>query len=149
MKIKITLALMTVAAFLLTTVGTSLAATPTDTSSGGSSSTLYKDSQCDPAAKATCVSYDPNADKCSVKQEAACNPVQDYLNPFIKLLSGVAGLAIVIGIIYAGIQYSMSEGDPQKVSAAKRHAKNSVIALFAFLFLYAFLKFLAPGLIVG
>lgn len=88
-----------------------------------------------------------NKEKCNTQE--SCNPIRKYVNPFIKVLSGLAGLAIVVGLIWGGIQYSMSEGDPSKVSTAKRHIRNSVLALVAFLFLYAFIRFLAPGQITG
>ena len=74
-----------------------------------------------------------------------CNIATKYLNPFIKLLSVLVGIAVVIGIIVGGIQYSASGGDPQKAAKAKAHIRNSIIALLAFFFLYAFLRFLTPG----
>lgn len=74
-----------------------------------------------------------------------CNLLTKYLNPLITLLSVVVGIAVVIGLIVGGIQYSSSGGDPQKVAKAKLHIRNSLLALLAFFFLYAFIKFLVPG----
>lgn len=82
--------------------------------------------------------------------DANCNLVTKYVNPLIKLLSGLAGVAVVIGIIVGGIEYASSAGDPQKVSKAKTHIRNSIIALLVFFFLWAGLTFLLPGgLITG
>ena len=74
-----------------------------------------------------------------------CNIITKYLNPFIKILSVMVGIAVVIGIIIGGIQYAASAGDPQKAAGAKLRIRNAVIALLAYFFLYAFLKFLIPG----
>jgi hypothetical protein len=79
------------------------------------------------------------------KPDAGCNLFTKYLNPFIKLLSILAGIAVVIGIAIGGIKYSASAGDPQKTSAAKKIIRDSLVALLVFFFLYALLKFLIPG----
>jgi hypothetical protein len=75
----------------------------------------------------------------------SCNPVTKYLNPLINALAIFAGIAVVIGIIVGGIQYSSSGGDPQKAAAGKKHIKMAIIALVGFFFLYTFLQFLLPG----
>lgn len=80
-----------------------------------------------------------------------CNLVNKYLNPFIAVLSILTGLAVVIGIMYGGIQYASSGGDPQKAATARKHIRNSIVALLMFFFLYAFLRFMLPGegLLIG
>ncbi len=85
------------------------------------------------------------------KPDPNCTIITKYLNPFIRLLSIIAGLAVTIGVIFGGIQYSSAGGDPQKIAKAKMHIRNSIIALLVFLFLYAILRFLIPGntVIVG
>jgi hypothetical protein len=88
----------------------------------------------DPAA-------DPNA-KCD-KQD--CDIISKYVNPTINLLSLVFGLIVVISIILGGIQFTTSEGDPQKAAAAKGRISKAIFALFAYAFLYAFLQFIVPG----
>ena len=55
------------------------------------------------------------------------------------------GLIAVISIILGGIQYSASEGDPQKASKAKNRIVNTIFAIFAYALLYGFLQFLVPG----
>lgn len=71
--------------------------------------------------------------------------ILDYLVLFINVLAGLVGVVVVISIIVAGIQYSTAGADPQKVSAAKNRIRNALIALFFFLFMYAFLNYLVPG----
>lgn len=90
-------------------------------------------------------SFDPAAsnNKCATLDK--CDLVTKYINPFIQLLSALVGVAVVVSIIIGGIQYSSSAGDPQKASAAKARIRNAIIALIAFIFLYALLDFLMPG----
>jgi hypothetical protein len=84
-----------------------------------------------------CDSADPNN---------PCNKfVTNYLNPFILLLSGLVGVAAVISIVVAGIQYSSSSDDPSAISKAKKRIFETVIGLLAYAFLLAFLNYIVPG----
>jgi len=74
-----------------------------------------------------------------------CDLVAKYVNPMLKLLAAVFGTIAVISVIAGGIQYTSSSGDPQKVAEAKKRLVNTIIAVVAFLFMYAFLQFLIPG----
>jgi hypothetical protein len=76
---------------------------------------------------------------------AAGQKIYDWLTLFINFLSAIVGIIVVGSIIWAGIQYSSASADPQKVSAAKNRIKNAVLALVAYLFIYAFLNYLIPG----
>jgi hypothetical protein len=74
-----------------------------------------------------------------------CDLIKTYINPGIKLLSVVFGLIVMVSLIMGGIQYSTSEGDPQKVSKAKHRLTMTVISLVAYFFLFAMLQWLVPG----
>lgn len=77
---------------------------------------------------------------------AACNTfVENYINPVIILLTSLVGIAAVISIIMAGIQYSSSADDPGVVTKAKTRILNTVIGLVAYIFLLAFFNYLVPG----
>lgn len=65
--------------------------------------------------------------------------------PIVGALVALSGLAVVISIIIAGIQYSASGGDPSKVAASRKRIFNAVVALLAFMFLYAFINWVIPG----
>ena len=91
--------------------------------------------------KETVSKVDP-AIKCDKKN---CDLIQKYVNPTMNLLTVAFGLLAVISLIFGSINYTTSEGDPQKASAAKRRIFNVVIAVVAYLFLYSFLQFLIPG----
>lgn len=84
---------------------------------------------------------DPNAG-C---EEDNCDFVKKYINPFIGLMSVTFGLIAIISLIMGGIQYTSSQGDPQKVTKAKHRIGNTILALVSYIFLYAFLQFLVPG----
>lgn len=76
---------------------------------------------------------------------APCPIVDKYVNPAIALLAALTGILAITGIIIGGIQVTSSAGDPQKVASGKRHIRNSVIGVVAFIFLYAFLNWILPG----
>lgn len=82
--------------------------------------------------------------------DSACGPdgcdlIQKYLNPAINLLSVLFGFIAVASLIAGGIQYSMSEGDPQKAAKAKDRMAQTIIAVFAYAFIFSFLQFIIPG----
>jgi hypothetical protein len=100
----------------------------------------------------TCTAADPgkycNSDpalKCGTTSSKQCDFVAKYVNPAIALLSVAFGLFATISIILGGIAFATSAGDPQKASKAKARITNTVIAVVAYMFLYAFLQFLIPG----
>ncbi|HSX46175.1 MAG TPA: pilin, partial [Candidatus Saccharimonadia bacterium] len=99
------------------------------TNSGGSSTTSSSKN----TGSSTC---------CTTSQ---CDLIAKYVNPTINLLAAVFGTIAVLSIIIGGINFSTSEGDPQKAGRAKQRITNTVIALVAFIFFYAFLQFLIPG----
>ncbi len=68
-----------------------------------------------------------------------------YVNPTVRVLSAIAALAAVIGMIVGGLQYSASGGDPQKAAAGKGKVVKALYGLLAFLFLYSALQFFSPG----
>lgn len=72
------------------------------------------------------------------------NPIYDYLRAIIIFLGGAVGLAVVVTIIVAGIQYSASNGNPQNIAKAKDRIINAVIGLVLYLFLAAMLRYLVP-----
>lgn len=73
------------------------------------------------------------------------NPVLDMLFALLRFVSAGVGLVVIGSIIYAGIQYSASRGNPQTTEAAIKRVANSVIALLLYIFAFALLNFLVPG----
>jgi hypothetical protein len=72
-----------------------------------------------------------------------------YVNPAIKLLSILAGLAAVVGIVMGGIEYAASGGDPQKTASGKGKIIKAVYGLVSFMFLFAVIQFFSPGGVSG
>ncbi len=68
-----------------------------------------------------------------------------YVRVFTDALSVLVGLVVVAMIVLGGIQYSSASGNPQAVAAAKKRITNALIALVAYLFIFAFLQWIIPG----
>lgn len=93
-----------------------------------------------------CGQGDPAANNKACRSDSNCDAIfEKYLKPFIKLLSATVGIVVVAAVIFGGIQFSSSGGDPQKVANAKKHITNAIIALVAYVLLFAFLNFIIPG----
>lgn len=72
-------------------------------------------------------------------------PIQDLAYTLIRLLSTGVGIVIVASIVYAGIQYSSSEGNPEQTQQAKDRIRNSVIGLAIYIFAFSLVQYLVPG----
>jgi hypothetical protein len=72
-------------------------------------------------------------------------PAVDMLFAVIRFLSNGVGLVIIGSIVYGGIQYTMSRGDPQATVLAVNRIRNALFALLLFLFAYALLNYLIPA----
>lgn len=71
--------------------------------------------------------------------------ILDYIVIFINALAALAGVIMVGSLVFAGIQYAASADDPNIISAAKKRIRDTIIALAAFIFMYAFLQWVIPG----
>lgn len=89
---------------------------------------------CKPSAD--CEGEDLNAGNCRIVH---------WVVVFINVLSAMVGITVVIMVIVGGIQYSAAGDDPQKVQEAKKKISNALLALVAFIFMYAFLQWVVPG----
>ena len=83
------------------------------------------------------------ASTCTI-ESADCN-INQYIELFINILSGLVGVVVVMVIVIGGIQYGTAGDDPGKLQAAKQRITKALIALLVFIFLYAFLQYLVPG----
>ncbi len=76
------------------------------------------------------------------------NGVLDFTFAMIRFLSNGVGLVLIGSLIYGGIQFSLSRGNPQANAAAQNRIKSVIVAMFVFLFAYALLNYLVPGKIL-
>jgi len=98
----------------------------------------------------------PGVDVGALPTTAPKNDCQDGLTPancgitrwlkvIINILSAVVGVVIVGVLVFAGIEYTTSGDDPQKVGKAKTRIANAVLALAVYIFGFAFLQWIVPG----
>lgn len=73
------------------------------------------------------------------------NPIVTDINQIVNFLSAGVGIVVTGVIIVGGIQYMTAGDNPQAITAAKKRITNALIALVAFLFMFAFLQWLVPG----
>lgn len=73
------------------------------------------------------------------------NPIVVIIQWVINFLSIGVGVVVVIMIIIGGIQYASAGGNPSGVSEGKKKITNAILALLAYIFLYAALQWLVPG----
>jgi len=73
------------------------------------------------------------------------SPLVQDIQKIINFLSAGVGIVVIGVIILGGIQYSMAGDNSQATGAAKQRIMNGLIALVAFIFMFAFLNWLLPG----
>lgn len=74
-----------------------------------------------------------------------CPIIHKYVNGTIAALSALVGVVAVIAIIVGGIEFATAGGDPQKSASGRKHIRNALIGLIAFIFFLAFMNFIIPG----
>lgn len=77
------------------------------------------------------------------------NPITVRLNQVVNFLSAGVGIVVTGVIIVGGIQYTLAGDNATAVAAARQRITNGLIALLAFLFMWAFLQWLIPGGVFG
>lgn len=73
------------------------------------------------------------------------NPIIDAIFAIIRFITNGVGIVIIASVVYGGIQYTLSRGDPQATAQAINRLRTSVIALLFFIFAYAFLNYIIPN----
>jgi hypothetical protein len=67
---------------------------------------------------------------------------------FVRALSAMVGIIVVIMVAVGGIEYAASKDNPQATAAAKNRIKNAILALIMYIFMFAFLQWIVPGGVV-
>lgn len=84
-----------------------------------------------------------------LKQCVQNNGITKDLQLIVNVLSAGVGIVVIAMIIVGGIQYSIAGDNSQAVTAAKQRISNALLALVAYLFIFAFLQWLIPGGLFG
>jgi hypothetical protein len=69
----------------------------------------------------------------------------NYLLIFIRVLSALVGIVVVIMIVVRGMQYIVARENPQMTASARQGILWAVLALILYLFVFALLQWLVPG----
>lgn len=77
------------------------------------------------------------------------NPIADATFAIIRILSDGVGLVVIGSIVYGGIQYTGSRGDPQSTALAVNRIRSSLFALLLYIFGYAILNYIIPAGFLG
>jgi hypothetical protein len=73
------------------------------------------------------------------------NPIVDLALAIFRFLTAGVGIVVIASVVVAGIQYTMSRGNPQSITAAISRVTNAVIALLLYIFMFAIANFIVPG----
>lgn len=71
--------------------------------------------------------------------------IVDVLFAIIRFITDGVGLVIIASLIFAGIQYTVSRGDPQALKKATMRIHSSATALILFILAYAILNYIIPN----
>lgn len=80
-----------------------------------------------------------------VCDDGSGSAVFDILNLVLDIMTGLVGVAAVIGMVISGIQYTTSSGDEAKMVKAKNRIVQIVIGLIVWALMWAVLSWLMPG----
>lgn len=76
-------------------------------------------------------------------------PIVKDIQSIVNFLSIGVGIIVIVMIIIGGVQYSLAGDSPDATSKAKAKITNALIALVAYLFIFAFLQWIIPGGLFG
>jgi len=115
---------------------------PANCGTGDTGIPISSDCQSTAAANGT-------VDSAEVNNCLKSDPIITDINTVVDFLSAGVGVVVVGSLILGGIQYSMAGDSPDALSKAKKRITNSLLALVAFIFTFAFLQWLIPGGVFG
>lgn len=72
------------------------------------------------------------------------NALVDASFAIIRFLSVGIGMLVVASLVFAGVQYTSSRGDPAATARAMERVRSTLIALLVYIFAAAILDFVIP-----
>ena len=76
----------------------------------------------------------------------AATQLEPMIQTILNVVFGVVGIVAVIMIIIGGVNYTMSQGDTQKIQKAKNTIMYGIIGLVITLLAFAIVNFVLDGL---
>ena len=112
---------------------------------GGRKTTNTDDAGTQPiTTQAQAQAANPNCNTGTRGLEAVCtsggNPIYALITLIANWALGLIGLAAVLVIVVAGIQYTTSQGDPAAIKSAKSRIVNAVVGLILLSLMFVILK---------
>lgn len=108
--------------------------------------------QAEPITDTGKVCGDPTKNPVIVGIDFGCkrkgNAILDMTFAILRFLTIGVGIVVIGSIVLAGIQYTVSRGDPNATSQALKRVSSSVGALILFIFIYAILNWIVPNTIL-
>jgi hypothetical protein len=71
--------------------------------------------------------------------------ISDLIAEFMKFLTGLAGIAAVVGIVFGGIKISMAQGNPGQLDQGVKAILNAVLGIVVYILMFAIINFMVPG----
>jgi hypothetical protein len=138
--------IITLVASLCGSIGIASAA-PTHTTPGSSLvGHSFAFNMAEPTGKYTCGG---GTQAVSVAVDFGCegkgNALVDMMFAIIRFLSVGVGIVVVGSLVWAGVQYTSSRGDPNATAKAKERIQSTLLALVVYIFAAAILNFVIPG----
>ena len=125
-------AVLTIAALTVATTGTRVFAFTDDEEGGGGGGSAATGK-----AKTGVDNVNPGA----------ATQLEPMIQTILNVVFGVVGIVAVIMIIIGGVNYTMSQGDTQKIQKAKNTIMYGIIGLVVTLLAFAIVNFVLDGLL--
>lgn len=71
--------------------------------------------------------------------------ISDLVTEVMHFLTGLAGIAVVVGIMMGGIKISTAQGNAGQLEQGIGMIVNSVVGLILYILMFAIINFMVPG----
>ncbi|HXH26611.1 MAG TPA: hypothetical protein VNG90_01820 [Candidatus Acidoferrum sp.] len=106
-------------------------------------------SPCSDAQVYISIPLDSSGNHCINKNEGSgvitSNPIYVWMLAIMKFLAAGVGISVTAGIVYGGILYSSSQGNPAQTKKAISVIVSAVTGLILFIMMSAIVNFIIPG----
>jgi hypothetical protein len=153
--IKLFISLFVLVLYSSMLFGTAIASTPNESCLNSSNFACLSETRGFTALSTVASTYycggnnDPTQPHIQTSIDFGCsgkgNPILDLAFAIIRFLSDGVGIVVIASVIVGGIQYTTSSGDPNASAKAVARIRAALLALVIFIFAYAILNYVLPG----